>query len=373
MLIENFGSGDLPRAIKYGEQGIRIARENDLREELAQIYHDIARPYMRQGRLQDAWEAYHTAQAYWWEADNQPMLADSLASLAESLYYVGDLSKALEYANEALRISQRIESLWGQAYAQFVLATVLIEFGEVDSCLRSLNACQDLSRRGNFTAGLIGSSMVQAWILASLGDLAGAGETARRLAIYVEEYPSFEPMSQLTLCLYKMYGGELEDAMQIYQSLREAHILNSELLFSPYLYSLEVELYLRTNAAERALQQADQSLQMMEASGIKTLLPDQGDQRARALIALGCTAEAYQELQAAHQLAARLEMRRTLWAILLDLADLEADPQRADEYQTQAQEVIIFIAERMSDQKQRQTFLNQPALRRAQSSAGKAE
>lgn len=365
LLIENFGSGDLRRAIEYGEQGLRIARENDLREELAQIYHDIARPYMRQGRLQDAWEAFHTAQAYWWEIDNQPMLADSLASLAESLYYTGELRKAHEYVHEALRISQRIESLWGQAYAHFVLGTILIEFGEVDPGLESLSACQDLSRRGNFTAGLIGSLMVQSWILASMGDVAGAKAVAERIAEYTDDYPSFEPMYRLTNCLNKMYAGELDEAMRIYQSLGEAYTLSSELLFSPYVYTLEVELYLRHNAADRALQRADEYLRSMHASGIKTLLPDLRSQRARALVALGRAQEAYQELHTARDLATRLDMRRILWSILIDLADLEADPQLAESYRAQAREIITFLNDHISDPNLRRSFLSLPGISKA--------
>ncbi len=362
LLIENFGSGNTRRAIEYGEQGLRIARENDLREELAQIYHDIARPYMRLGRLQDAWEAYHTAQAYWWEVDNQPMLADSLASLAESLYYTGELRKAHEYAGEALRISQKIESLWGQAYAHFTLGVILNEFGEVDACLESLNACLEFARRGNFTAGMIGPLMVRSWILASMGDLAGAQSAAARMMESIDDFPAFEPMYRLTIALNRMYAGELDEAMRLYQSLGEAHTLNAEMIFSPYVYSLEVELYLRMNDYERALQRTDDYLRLMQASGFKALLPDLRSQRARALVAMGRTAEAHQELQAACELATRLDMRRILWSVLIDLADLESDPQLAESHRTRARQVITFITDHISDPSLRRSFSSLPAM-----------
>jgi tetratricopeptide (TPR) repeat protein len=82
MLIENFSETDLEQAIRYGEQGLRIAQEHDIHVVKAHIEHDLARPYMRLGRLDDAWQAYESSQAYWREVDNLPMLADNLASLA---------------------------------------------------------------------------------------------------------------------------------------------------------------------------------------------------------------------------------------------------------------------------------------------------
>ena len=77
MLIQTFADADLEQSLRYGEQGLRIAREHDLREVMAYIQHDLARPYMRLGRLSDAWEAYESSQAYWREVDNYPFIMNS--------------------------------------------------------------------------------------------------------------------------------------------------------------------------------------------------------------------------------------------------------------------------------------------------------
>jgi hypothetical protein len=160
VLIENYTSAEVSLAVTYGEEAVAIARRHGLQEELAFVQHDLARTYYRLARVDDAWQVGMEAQAYWRETDNKPMLADSLGLMAEANYLMAQFEAALALAGEGLRISQATGNLWGQAYSQYILAPIYLEFGEVDQGLALLDASQSLAEEANFTAPLVFLQMI---------------------------------------------------------------------------------------------------------------------------------------------------------------------------------------------------------------------
>ncbi len=349
MLIQSFSDGDLEQGIVYGEQGLRIAREHDLQEVKAHIQHDLARPYMRVGRLNDAWGAYQSSQDYWRKVDNLPMLADNLASLSESYYIAGDFDRSLDYANEGLRISDEIGNVWGQAYNRFVMGPILLERGEIDECLKALEMTLHLSRQANFAAGIVATQMLKSWVYTQFGDLENAELIQHEILSFVEKYESFRPLYMVNLAQNKLFGGAENEALQIFEQIGHNYRTDSELIFHPYIYTLHVEIYLARKTFDLALQTADGYLQSLNNSQVKVLLPDLFSQKARALIGLGQNEKAYQELHAAQSLARQQNSRRILWTILLDLADLEQDENAANKMREEAQQIIQFIGNRISD------------------------
>jgi tetratricopeptide (TPR) repeat protein len=362
MLLEVFDKGNMQQAVQYGEQGMRLAREYDLREELAQIQHDLGRPYMRLGNLEAAWKVYMDSQLYWRETDNQPMLADNLTSLADTLYSYGDFDRALEFVQEGLHISQQIGNLWGQAYGQMTLAPIYLERGDPDRSLSTLDLAEDLSKKAGFSAGVLYSKMIRIWIYASLGDLATAGSLTEDLRGLVESYNSYQPLYSLAQALTLLYGGEFTEARRSYDTLGSDYVENSEMLFGPYVYTLDLEIALLSGYAEQALERCDHYLGHMAEGGLRILLPDLLNQKARALLALNRREEAYQVLQEARLEAERQNSQRILWAVLLDLADLEPDPQAAAAHRNKAREVIELILEHISSQRLRESFLSLPRV-----------
>jgi class 3 adenylate cyclase/tetratricopeptide (TPR) repeat protein len=350
MLIQSFSDGDLDQGIVYGEQGLRIARLHELREVAAHIQHDLARPYMRVGRLSDAWGAYQSSQNYWREVDNLPMLADNLASLSESYYTAGDFDRSWAYANEGLQISQEIGNVWGQAYNHFVMGPILLERGEIDDCLEVLETTLNLSKEANFAAGIVATQMIKSWIYTQFGDLERAEHVQHEILSFVEKYESFRPLYQVNLAQNKLFTGAQKEALQIFEEIGLKYRTDSELIFHPYIYTLHVEIYLARKTYELALQTADSYLQSLNQSQVKVLLPDLLNQKARALIGLGQNKKAYQELHAALSLAREQNSRRILWAILLDLAYLEKDEKAASKMRREAQQIIQFIGDHITDQ-----------------------
>ncbi len=364
MLIQSHTDGDLEQGITYGEQGLRIAREQDLREVKAYIQHDLARPYMRVGRMEDAWESYESSQNYWREVNNLPMLADNLASLAESYYTAGDFDRAMEVASEGLQISMEAGSVWGQAYNYFVISPIFLERGEFDKCLEALESTLTLSKQANFAAGILASQMLKSWLYAMLGDTSRAQQFQKDIQEFTRQYESFKSLYFLNKAQNELYQGEFEKAMRIFEKVGFAYLRDSELIFHPFIYTLHVEIYLANNDYAMALDTASVYLDTLKANQIKILVPDLLNQKARALLGLDQVTQAYGELEEARKLAVEQNCRRILWAILIDLADIESDQNKKADLLEEAREVVDYISENISEPELLASFQALPRVNR---------
>jgi class 3 adenylate cyclase/tetratricopeptide (TPR) repeat protein len=363
MLIQTFTESDLEPAIRYGEQGLTIAREHDLREVEAYLQHDLARPYMRSGRQGDAWDAYQSSQAYWREVKNYPMLADNLGSLAESYYKAGEFDKSLTHAAEGYRISEEIGNEWGMAYNNFVFGPILLERGEIDESLQALEETRRLARQSNFAGGVVATQMIQSWLYAMLGDLTNAQKYQPLVKEFVDQYESFKALYSVNQAQNEFYAGQYQPALQTLQQLGSAYATNSELFFHPFIYTLHVELYLVNDQFEDALKTADGYLDLLDQHQVGIMKPDLINQKARALVSVGDTRQAYEILQQAREVALKQNSRRILWAVLMDLANLEQDAELASEMRREALQIITFISEHISDPQLREKFLHLPRVK----------
>jgi predicted ATPase/class 3 adenylate cyclase len=364
MLIETMSTGDLKKAILYGEQGLRIARENNLSEVYTYIQHDIARPYLRTGRIKEAWNSYQSSQEFWRETNNLPMLADNLASMAEALYTIGLFDQAMEYAQEGLQISRQINSAWGQAYNMMNIGPILLELGDIGGSLDALEEAYQLSIQANFAAGVVASQIIKAWLFAMLGDLKTANQIQIVIQEFVEKYETFKPLLYLVQALQKLYEGNHQKALQILENVDREYIADSERIFNPYVFNLQVEIYLADQNYVMALETANYFLQTLKNQEIQLMVPDLINQKARALIGLNRREEAYQELLAARDMAEEQKCRRILWAILIDLAEIEVNEALAERYKQEALEIIQFISDKISDEKLRESFHALPKVQK---------
>ena len=362
LLIQTFSDDDLELAVRYGEQGLRIAREHDLEEVRAYIEHDLARPYMRLGRLDDAWDAYESSQAYWRKVGNFPMLADNLASLSESYYNAGEFDKSLQYAAEGMRISEKIDNVWGQAYNNFVIGPILVERGKIDESVEALGNTLRLSKEANFAAGIVATQMIQSWLYAMLGDQERARLYEPLIRDFVKQYESFKPLYYVNRAQNEFYAGDFEKALKTFDQLGSAYTTISELIFHPYIYTLHVELHLANDNIEIALEMVEGYINLLHHQQVKILVPDMLNQKARALIRLGRPERAYDALLEAKALAEKQESRRILWAVLADLAELEQDADSRTQLYQEAGEVVAYISAHISDEVLKERFLSLPQV-----------
>jgi tetratricopeptide (TPR) repeat protein len=292
------------------------------------------------------------------------MLADNLGSLAESYYTVGEFDRAMSYASEGLRISEQIGNVWGQAYNYFVISPILLERGEFDKCLDALDSTYELSQKANFAAGILASQMLKSWIFAMLGDVGSAKEYQSSIQEFVNKYESYKPLYFVNRAQNELYAGDLKNASRIFNKLGLSYRRDSELIFHPYIYTLHVEIHLENNNLEQALEIVNGYLESLSGSQIKILVPDMLNQKARALIGLNRIAEAYEELEKARALAIEQNCRRIQWAILIDMADIEEDAEKANDLLEEAHQIVDYISEQISDPQLLESFQNLPRVSR---------
>ena len=125
---------------------------------------------------------------------------------------------------------------------------------------------------------------------------------------------------------------------------------------------MNVEIHLANQNYQQALETADGYLSSLNYQQVKILIPDILNQKARALIGMNDSDQAYQVLQEARKLAELQNSRRILWALLVDLADLENDPDKTNELRAEARKIISTISDNISDPELRDKFLNLPVF-----------
>lgn len=364
VLIENYTSAQVELAVTYGEKALAIAVQHGFREELAFIQHDLARTYYRRGNVEEARRLAMKAQDYWRETGNKPMLADNLTLMAEASYMMAQFEAAAALAEKALHVSQETGNLWGQAYSQYMLAPLYLEWGEVDQGLQLLESSRRLAEQAQFTAPLMFLQMIRGWAYGYLGDR----ETAVRLLENVpmpDPFPSMFGELGLVVQLFRShFAGEPDQARAVLDEIGDSILAGAmEQYFGPLIYAFALQVLLASSDFERALAASEVYQQHMGSNHIYLSMPDLLRDRGRALLGLGRRSEAYTSLQEAYREAREQNSRRALPSILADLVELAPDPAQAAAYREEGRQVVKFVADRISEPLLRAAFLNTPAAR----------
>lgn len=368
MLLSNFADRDYPRAVDYGERALAIARQHNLREELAYILNDITRVYREVGREDDSEAALEEAQKIWRESENLPMLADNLATMAEGLYMMGEYERALERAKEALQIGRSIHSLWAQAYSLSVLGPIYLEGGMVDQCIQSLREGLPLAEEANFGGGQIFFPVLLAWVFVYLGDpdtgidvLSSLPDKTSVPTTGIKEYRKFLQAQVL------LFQGEANRAAEALKPVEALFLQEGmDIYFGPLQISLIGEVSLANGDHQRTLELVEESIGRLKQTKTYLFLPDLLYLKGRALWRLGEQEEGYNVILDAYSEAKRQVSRRSIWQILCELARLDSgrgDQVKAEMWRREAREVIGFIAEHINDSELRASFLNLPQVR----------
>ncbi len=366
MLAEYF-AGHQAQAVAYGEQALAIARELDLREQMAFVLNDIARNYAAIGRLPEAEAALTEARQLWQEIGNLPMLADNLASAADHAASFGNYAHALALAEEAYRISQSIGNVWNQAYSRWVMGDVYLEQGEFDQAIIALNETMDLGEQAGF--------VVAAWVSRLLLALfyGRIGMPSRGIAL-------LEPKTQWVRTvdvpfkalgfgvlgyLYLLMGDPARAEQFIAEAKAEAN-LDDLVNFARILLALtEGELALSRQDYARVVELMYSLLDKYRTTKLRLFKCDVMLLAAQGLRAQGHLDAAYAMLSQARDEAQTVGNRRTLWRILADLAEIEdirGNREQAQALRAQVREIVEYLAAR-TPAELRPAFLSLPKVR----------
>jgi tetratricopeptide (TPR) repeat protein len=322
------------------------------------------------GRFADCEVVLLEAATIWRQLDNLPMLSLSLASLSLFCIVMGKYQQANSVSAEAFQIAQSLNNPWSQAFNNRHDGYVHWERGDVDRACQSMAEGLPLAEQARYV-------MMQFEMYASLTNFfseLGAYQRSWTMAsvmvaiLKVNDQNVFVPLIRFIVAkvLAQLY-------LRQHQLAEAEHILAAECT-NPVLKAMpgymawhevdlvRAELAFQQEAYERALSLIEQHLANLRQFGIRSRLPYALHMQGKIHLALGDRAAAHAAWQAARAEAEALGSRWALWQILAALAQIEEDADQAAQLRQEAQVIITYIAEHISDTELRASFLSLPAV-----------
>jgi len=368
-LMLNFLFSDrLREALEHCGPAITLARQVGDLDQLAFTLNDAGRVYQSVGAYEKAFEAFDEANELWTQQGNQVMLADNLGASAITSYFAGNYDKALLLAEKAWEISKETDNYWGQSYSRVIPTYICLDRGLPDLVVRYATECIEAGEKGGLIASIVVVPVELAWLYGLYGETGRGIDLAERaLETAIEKMPNWKSLALGVMIRLHILMGNLDAAEKIVNSEPLNPILS--VVRSRYLAMItlaSIELELSRNNFQTALSLSNDLLKEISPLGWINN-PEIMNRKADALIGLGRLDEALQTLTEACSLAKKLDAKHHLWSILSSLSNASSQldqHKEADMYREQAQEIVIFIAERLAKIDLKEDFLNQPRVKK---------
>jgi tetratricopeptide (TPR) repeat protein len=354
LLLANLQESKADQAIDYGERSLILARSLNLREQLAYTLSDLGWAYNVACRFEEAEARLLEGAGLWRELGNMPLLANNLNALLLNLVWSGKYQKALGLVEECLEISRATRNIWAQGWPHHLQGQIWYEYGEIDQALDELGASVRLAEEANTPAfkGWYGAILSTAYI--EIGAVQKGMDLYRTVRVPNTEVPRF-PGRTATLVAYalsEIATGQLDVASS---TLDECSLTNS--IWDSALKLAQCRLALARKDPAQAIAIADVAIEKCRQFGLAGYLPEALFLKGRALVMNGDHTSASTAYEAAHLAAESLGSRRLLWQILAASAEIEPDPAKCSALKAQARENIQFIADHISSDELRASFL----------------
>lgn len=346
-------------AFSYGEQALQIARENNLREQLAYVLNDFSPMLFYHGEPERGAQYNLEARAMWIEFQNLPMLADNYGYAVMNHLVRGEFAEAIAACNQALRLSRDINNEWNEAFAQTWVGEAYLELGDVETAERVMRTAIELGERV-FPPTLVITRSSLARLYVDLGN-APRGIELAELAIRVaeERYPPVRLVAFGALLHALIEEGFIERAGQLARDAPEMLTLDGNPMFQSEGMTGLIRVALAEKNFERALELCQALRAFCEQKKIRQFLPLLLRAQALAFAGLAQLDDAAQNLAEARALATEMNARWSLWQILAVSARIEnarGSAAQAASFRAQAVEWIEYIAAR-TPQEHRAGFL----------------
>ena len=373
LLIEVLAGDDYYKALEFGERSLQIARQYDLKDQIAFSLQDISRAHVAVEQIPEAKAALEGARAHWRSIGNMTMLADNLYNVAGVLYAQGDFTGASEFAQEGLEISRSIGSVHLEVIGLTTSVQSHMNSGNIDQALAAIeNGLEKLNEivDAGFVTAFLHATAAGIYGLLSMGEL--ALHEARRATNMLDPIRGWRFRTPLALAYVQT--GRLPEAEESLQSLYEEPNFKSKrhLEYFGMLTALpdvvRGELLLAKKDFQQVLEYDLKSHGLAGDLSADNVLPDLLRIRGQALIALDRIDEAREELGKARAIAEARGSRLTLWRILYELSQVAALEDRQEDKEQlieQCQELIGYIANHCGRPEVRDGFLNHPVVRKA--------
>jgi tetratricopeptide (TPR) repeat protein len=375
--LANQWMGHWRGAIACGERSVALARELDLRQQLAQTLNDLGNiVYLYTGRIEQAKAALHEASQLWRDLDNLPMLTDSLSSLATANVFSGDYDRAIALSDEAFQTSESIGSVWGQAYSLWKVGFAHWDRGEVSRAVGAMERSMALAEQVGLGPPQTHTRADLAALYGDLGAVDRGLETARAALESgpgiargspsprgtVADFPDRQRILG-TLAHLCVLAGDLNGAAARIAEAKESPYRESWPISSVNAVLAEGELALAQGETERCTRVTDRLLSDLRRWGMRAHLAEALHLRGLAREEAGDRHAARADFRAARAAAEATGSRRTLWRILSALARLTEDAAEAETLRAEAREIIRYVVSHTDETELRASFLSLPEVR----------
>ena len=338
--------------IEYGERSLAIARQYNLRQQIAFTLNDIPFCYLATGQIPKALEGLQEAQALWREFGNIPMLADNLSRVALFSLLTGQYEQGIQASAESYQLSKSINNLWGQSFALTQIGQVYYLRGQYRRAVETNEECLDLSQKAGSIVPLITTRTELAWMYAMQGALDHAYELIQQaIQIAQQHLPLWENLVRTWLARLEIRRGNLEAAQPLLEKSIAA--LNFEKPLSQmqmaYLVPItQIEFALAKRDFPRVIAAADEALAFFDSAGIKPFQIEIKLAKAQAWLATNQIDEAEAILRALQPEVESGGLDSILWVLLglrAEIAARRGQAARAQALRQRARQVVLHIAD----------------------------
>lgn len=364
LMMGAFFLGEEDASREYGEEALTIARGTGNKELQAFVMNDLSRGYL----FFAEWESRGTelleeAMVLWKELDNLPMLSDCLNGLAMWNGFSARFEEAEKLSKQALSISEEIDNPWGRSYSAYNLNQVYAHRGRFLESLRQGDDALRWSEIAGFIVPKVASASIQAWVLGTLGQYDEAVETASLAYEFAREsLVAWSAMPLSVLVLANLWKEDNEAAESPAQRLEDM-LQDPETIFFPYArvwaaYALSESKW-HQGEYDKALDWADQALELQGKIVYQIMLIDTFLVKSRALLGMGEAEQAWEMLELARQEAVRTRSDRILWLVLYRMSlqkEREGQADQAAALRTESRQALETLVNLLEGEA-KQSFL----------------
>lgn len=356
--------GQAGQGVVYGERSLAIARELGLRDQIAYSLNDLARGYANSGQRPRALELLREVEPLWRELENLPMLADCLATLADTQVSAGQFDEGLASVARAIEVSRMSGNLWNEAYAAGSRGRVFMLRGDYHQIFDESEHIIRLSLKAGLVILEPLIDMDLARVYATLGDFTRAHrlcETALALAAQLPHVMKCTILS-VRARIHTLQGN---------LAVAEADLSAVQNSFDPTDYTTDTPVYVAQAHADLALAQgnpgaATEMLERVVADvsrmGTRYYLPQLLHTLGLVRLAQGRLDDAEAALSRARSEAEAMRAAVVLWPILAAmalLAERRGNSTETIKMRRQAHVLVTQLAASLTENELRTSFLAQ--------------
>jgi tetratricopeptide (TPR) repeat protein len=352
------------------DDSLAIARELDLREQMAFTLTDLGNLRTLMGSALEGLNGLKEARALWRDLGNKPMLCFSLSLSAEMAALAGDIEIALEMTDESIAIATAIGNAEALAYARGMRGIALGCRGDIDAAIQTLFQAIEAAK----SVGSAVLSAIPSYVLASTYATIGACDRAQVVRESLVKTGIADAMPPLFIAQMLLELGAVDRACSDPTEYIRTTTATIEGIASPNA-SIDIAqwagvslgaAHLALGELDQALANVDHFLTLAQHNDWRTRTAEALEIRARVLHALGSDEEEAATLAEARQLAEEIGLANVQWRVYGALADIEDRHQNEEEAATlrrAARSIVEQIAQSLEDPALKRGLLAMPEVR----------